>query len=1747
MESSSDESRNLGLWRAVAGGNGGLAGLVSGSHMQAFENAVAGGSRLSCTQLLRTAEQMQEEGNSSVGLWPVLYPQIVTPPLQNAAAGNMFLLQQSVNAANLWRDDNSLPPQMPSAEGLPIPSHVISTQSSPQILNSNKTEVANEGVSVHLLAPVTPDRVGSRRNNSNQSHELPNSSVKGSAEVRQHEQLDVSPRAGSNVPIDQSVYEHFSVPEPRGPSATIWNFSNPFMETQSLEKESLQSINLATPSKESRNCNMIKQQTVEPLTPLRQTRTLQKEDQQGIDLNETPPQKPPRRKKHRPKVITEGRPKKTPQPVTSEHTPKKRNLRSKRDATTPTKIGVEEVDSRKRPRSCRRALNFSFKAHPGDGDRRPAEAVCSKLQFDWDSQNHDQVTCHSLPSIKSNSCGTHGSDVVVPNSTTRIAFDLNHSLNQIVGEYIPLPTNSENQCASNNFSPNARKELNSGNSFPIATRTRSKENIKVLARMKNIRSQVQEAEHCTILPSYSATHTPQWNTLSATYINSQNHFVAEEPHATQTGNGTKCESNKNSVVHPTSLLEPHALSVKTDGKIIQDSSISDLCNKKNSFIHVASSENVDKGNKENDKLHNEVKEQYRDIMTKKKRSKIPSRVRKLSSVVAYGKLFSASHSVSSFYPTEVCFRALLAQNQLKPTKRKRTKSRARSISYSSTVHQMAVATFQNRISFSASDLTSNITEKFKHLSICEGGKDITMTTAEDHALVPYNGNRQIVSHGDPFDIMKKRQRPRPKVDLDKETDRVWRLLMWKEGEEEREMEKVKWWEAERQVFRGRVDSFIARMHRVQGDRRFSPWKGSVVDSVIGVFLTQNVSDHLSSSAFMALAARFPLHSRTRVNQDITNRTPERSEDGILHINESQNKMSNPTVDLEGSTVPQAYKIAVEMETACSTRSFESNMMPNITDYSISKETAKCKNGHDLSHESIVNKLAMPRLFEEILSSKSPAISSTQVSTNLNFQKISQISSSSESNDEAVNPEWKQKNITLNGSGIPSFMKLLQMQGPSFGGGVVGQNVVHQHKHIECQQRGDFATKELDQIDVCQNECGSYMPTASEIRDILSRSKPEKANRVGAYDAPHSEILSSCSEDVSTSSSCSPPGKEPPQVTGSESTNMTKAIAEKTYSESLVNNCKCGQEVTNTNFSMEKSNYKTGVAETTPNRLTPKRQRREANKKKDFDWESLRQETCCKSPRKERPANLRDSLDYEAVRCAEVGEISNTIRERGMNNMLAERIKDFLNRLVREHGGIDLEWLRDVSPDKAKDYLLSIRGLGLKSVECVRLLTLHHLAFPVDTNVGRICVRLGWVPLQPLPESLQLHLLELYPVLESIQKYLWPRLCKLDQHTLYELHYQMITFGKVFCTKSKPNCNACPMRAECRHFASAFASARLALPGPENRSLVMKDTPLATSEQDHEKASNSIPMAQLEMAPHSQAASGITTCQPIIEEPASPEPEHNVDISETEIEDAFWKEDPDEIPTIKLNIEKFSQNVQNYVRESNMNLQGGDLSKALVALTLEAASIPMPKLKNLSRLRTEHYVYELPDSHVLLKGLDPREPDDPCPYLLAIWAPGETAESIEPPQMVCRSQTSEELCENEMCFACNSIREANTQTVRGTLLIPCRTAMKGSFPLNGTYFQVNEVFSDHDSSIEPIDVPRALIWNLPRRTVYFGTSVTTIFRGLTTEGIQQCFWRGFVCVRGFDQKTRSPRPLTARLHFPASKLGARKRGQTQPSE
>ncbi|XP_059446497.1 transcriptional activator DEMETER-like [Corylus avellana] len=820
-----------------------------------------------------------------------------------------------------------------------------------------------------------------------------------------------------------------------------------------------------------------------------------------------------------------------------------------------------------------------------------------------------------------------------------------------------------------------------------------------------------------------------------------------------------------------------------------------------------------------------------------------------------------------------------------------------------------------------------------------------------HTLVPYEG---------PFNPIKK-QRVLAKVNLDPETIMVWKQLMdykSSEGETKANEEKEKWWAEERNVFSGRVNAFIAIMNDIQGDRHFTPWKGSVVDSVVGVFLTQNVADHLSSNAFLSLAAKFP---------------------------SSNHRGSQESVGSNGTTYDSKGNEFIVSEP---------EPQPDMS-YGL-------ENGTEILTEM----------------SEGPSLETSLLCSDI------------------IN------DLKLNHQGAYAFELPLFPTNP------------------------EFNSQEESGIETNPHACHENESSVDE------KAQSQKRKMQPANDA-----------------------------------NTMK---------------KKGRKGRKTNLKEEKLSSDMAFDETKAAATRGKKKIKKVEE--EIDWDELRRTYSSAKP---RGSNQMDSVDWEAVRCAEHKDVADAIKERGQHNIIAGRIQDFLNKVVKLHKSIDLEWLRNVPADLAKKYLLEVNGLGLKSVECVRLLCLQNIAFPVDTNVGRISVRLGWVPLQPLPGNLQIHLLEQYPVMDTVQKYLWPRLCTLDQGTLYELHYQMITFGKVFCTKKNPNCNACPMKGDCRHYGSAFASATLALPAPEEKSIVVH----SMTGETLNLVSNRTPLSILEANPFPGSGSQAKNFEPIVEEPPSPEPECT---ELPEIEDFF--RDPDEIPTIKLGVDKFKAYLQN-LDENHVVIHDNNMSRALVALTAEAASIPMPKLKSVSRLRTEHLVYALPDYHPLLTvtGLDKREDDDPCPYLLAIWNAGETANSFEPPTKQCNSEFGE-LCNEEKCFSCNSTREQNSNIIRGTILIPCRTATKGSFPLNGTYFQVNEVFADDESSQNPIHVPREWLWHLERRTAYFASSTSALFRGLSTDAIRTGFREGFICVRGFDRKTGCPKPLVQRLHLLGYKMG-----------
>ncbi|KZV47173.1 hypothetical protein F511_05224 [Dorcoceras hygrometricum] len=1031
--------------------------------------------------------------------------------------------------------------------------------------------------------------------------------------------------------------------------------------------------------------------------------------------------------------------------------------------------------------------------------------------------------------------------------------------------------------------------------------------------------------------------------------------------------------------------------------------------------------------------------------------------------------------------------------------------------------------FSNLNADEVQGMTDFISQKFERLCIADVNNQLVVRDQKvSDAILPYKGK---------FDPSK-RQKLLPKVDLDAETLRVWNLLMETDGSEdigEADKDSKIDWDSVREIFRGRIDSFISCMHRIQGDRRFSPWKGSVVDSVIGVFLTQNVSDHLSSSAFMSLAAKFPpsltKHSSSNKNNVSHQESADSKEIGCDQSTDRSNEkpcLCSTELDMRQICIcainktlsedERSYKNAVHViqdSSSCKSSTTFSQVSTSENSAGFRKvllgeENESCQQLNNqeenilLCDQSIVD-LKFGDGFADSISCKS--------SDTISIPCTSEISATLK--EQVLKVEEKALLQCVHGYRENKMSSGQGMDDTKFDGAVSKIPNFSSHKSSTTISR------------FCHGENATQLREESALlRQIFNHEENISSCAGSITDVKYGDTAPGVPDSSGHKSST--PISRPCSVENSSIFRQDLLFEENTFLQQYYG-CEsdttlCDKNAGGFNFGASRSDP--GADNTTnlddlgnininglPNvgkdrESAGGRNKRQVKEKQEshVNWDNLRKQYSC-GKSKDTMNNNIDSANWDAVRQASVQEVAKVIMDRGMNNILAGRIKDFLDRMIEDHGTIDLEWLRDVPPDKAKSYLLSIPGLGLKSTECVRLLTLRHHAFPVDTNVGRILVRLGWVPLLPLPEDVQIHLLNNYPLVDTIQKYIWPRLCKISNETLYECHYQMITFGKVFCTKRQPNCNVCPMRGQCRHFASAYASARLRLPGVKG----------GTNEHEAQvKSSQNAMDTNLSLLVHcdddvSRVENICFNSEPIVEFPPSPEPASR-EMAERDIEDLGYESD-EEIPTIKLSQEEFTKNLLDFMEKTNFLNGEGTMSKELVALSPAAATIPMPKLKFVGRLRTVHQVYEVPDSHPLLAGFENREPDDPCPYLLAIWTNEETAKSSQPPKGACSCQEST-TCDVGTCCLRDEVQKQEEELIQGTIL----------------------VFADHESSRQPIPVPRKWIWNLRRRSLYCGTSTTSIFRGMTTDEIQYCFWRGFICVRATDRVTRAPRPLARRFHI-----------------
>jgi len=158
--------------------------------------------------------------------------------------------------------------------------------------------------------------------------------------------------------------------------------------------------------------------------------------------------------------------------------------------------------------------------------------------------------------------------------------------------------------------------------------------------------------------------------------------------------------------------------------------------------------------------------------------------------------------------------------------------------------------------------------------------------------------------------------------------------------------------------------------------------------------------------------------------------------------------------------------------------------------------------------------------------------------------------------------------------------------------------------------------------------------------------------------------------------------------------------------------------------------------------------------------------------------------WEQVRDAPQEEVIESIRVAGLANQKGPRIQAILHEITKQRGELDLEFLREYSPEEAREWLLQFKGIGPKTAAIVLQFSLGHPAFPVDTHIHRVSGRIGLRPNKMNADQAHQHLAELLP-----------------PSTYYPAHLNIIRLGREICQARKPNCPICPLKAICEYYAA----------------------------------------------------------------------------------------------------------------------------------------------------------------------------------------------------------------------------------------------------------------------------------------------------------------------------------------------------------
>lgn len=160
--------------------------------------------------------------------------------------------------------------------------------------------------------------------------------------------------------------------------------------------------------------------------------------------------------------------------------------------------------------------------------------------------------------------------------------------------------------------------------------------------------------------------------------------------------------------------------------------------------------------------------------------------------------------------------------------------------------------------------------------------------------------------------------------------------------------------------------------------------------------------------------------------------------------------------------------------------------------------------------------------------------------------------------------------------------------------------------------------------------------------------------------------------------------------------------------------------------------------------------------------------------------------WEEVRDADPEAVKEAIRIAGLANQKGPNIQAALQFITQERGEIDLDWLKEKTPEETMNWLTQMKGVGLKTASIVMVFSLDMPAFPVDTHVYRVTGRLAL-----RPEKM---------TIDNAHRWF---MSSNRPESFGSLHLNIISLGRDFCQARKPKCGACPVEKLCQYSEKNF--------------------------------------------------------------------------------------------------------------------------------------------------------------------------------------------------------------------------------------------------------------------------------------------------------------------------------------------------------